>query len=42
MSDFVVPETARLLCSQNSPDKNTSLGSHFLLQGIFLGIENWV
>ena len=25
---------ARLLCPRNSPGKNTSVGSHFLLQGI--------
>ena len=27
---------ARLLCPWNSPGKNTGVGSHFLLQGIFL------
>ena len=27
--------TARLLCPWNSPGKNTGVGSHFLLQGIF-------
>ena len=27
---------ARLLCSWNSPDENTGVGIHFLLQGIFL------
>ena len=26
---------ARFLCSQNSPDNNTGVGCHFLLQGIF-------
>ena len=26
----------RLLCPWNSPGKNTGVGSHFLLQGIFL------
>ena len=26
----------RLLCSWNSPDKNTGVGCHDLLQGIFL------
>ena len=29
-------EPARLLCLQNSPGKNTGVGCHFLLQGIFL------
>ena len=29
------PMPARLLCSCDSPSKNTGLGSHFLLQGIF-------
>ena len=28
-------QTARLLCPWNSPGKNTGVGSHFLLQGIF-------
>ena len=28
-------QLARLLCSWNSPAKNTAVGSHFLLQGIF-------
>ena len=28
--------TARLLCTWNSPDKNTGVGCHSLLQGIFL------
>ena len=27
---------ARLLCPWNSPGKNTAVGSHFLLQGLFL------
>ena len=27
-------EPTRLLCSWNSPDKNTGVGSHSLLQGI--------
>ena len=27
---------ARLLCPWDSPDKNTGVGCHFLLQGIFL------
>ena len=27
---------ARLLCQWNSPGKNTGVGCHFLLQGIFL------
>ena len=29
-------ESARLLCPWNSPGKNTGVGSHSLLQGIFL------
>ena len=29
-------ESHRLLCPWNSPDKNTGLSCHFLLQGIFL------
>ena len=29
-------QPARLLCPQNSPGKNTGVGSHSLLQGIFL------
>ena len=29
-------EAARLLCPWNSPGKNTGVGSHSLLQGIFL------
>ena len=29
-------QPARLLCSWNSPDKNTGVGCHFLLQRIFL------
>ena len=29
-------QSARLLCLQNSPDKNTKMGCHFLLQGNFL------
>ena len=29
-------QPARLLCSWNSPGKNTGVGCHFLLQGIFL------
>ena len=35
---FVTPWTAatRLLCSRDSPGKNTAVGCHFLLQGIFL------
>ena len=37
-SDFVTPWTvpARLLCPWNSPGKNTGVGSHSLLQGVFL------
>ena len=35
---FVTPWTVptKLLCPWNSPDKNTGMGCHFLLQGIFL------
>ena len=34
---FATPWTpARLLCSWNFPDKNTGVGYHFLLHGIFL------
>ena len=29
-------EPMRLLCPWDSPGKNTGVGSHFLLQGIFL------
>ena len=29
-------EPARLLCPWDSPGKNTAVGCHFLLQGIFL------
>ena len=29
-------QTARFLCPWNSPGKNTGVGNHFLLQGIFL------
>ena len=39
VSDFVAPWTekpARLLCSCNSPGKNTRMSNHPLLQGIFL------
>ena len=32
-------QPARLLCPWNSPGKNTGVGSHFLLQGMFPGIE---
>ena len=40
---FVIPWTAaaRLLCSWNSPGKNTGVGSHSLLQGIFL-TQTWI
>ena len=30
------PELARLLCLRDSPGKNTGVGCHALLQGIFL------
>ena len=34
------PMPSRFLCLWNSPGKNIGVGSHFLLQGIFLtGIE---
>ena len=39
MSDSLLPHglwPVRLLCPRNSPGKNTRVGSHFLLQGIFL------
>ena len=39
MSDSLQPhrlESARLLCSWDSPGKYTEVGCHFLLQGIFL------
>ena len=38
MSDSLPPhglQSARLLCSWNFPGKNTGVGCHFLLQGIF-------
>ena len=37
-SDFLQPhglQPTSLLCPWDSPDKNTEVGSHFLLQGIF-------
>ena len=33
-------QSARLLCSWDSPGKNTGMGSHFLLQGIFKKIKD--
>ena len=39
MSDYVRPhglEPSRLLCPWNSPGKDTGVGCHALLQGIFL------
>ena len=39
LSDFLQPhglQAARLLCPWNSPGKNTGVGCHSLLQGIFL------
>ena len=33
---LVTPKPARVLCPWNSPGKNTRVGSHSLLQGIFL------
>ena len=38
MSDSLRPsglQPARLLCPWNSPDENTGVGCHFLLQGVF-------
>ena len=35
MSDSYDPGSARLLCPWDSPGKNTGMGCHFLLQGIF-------
>ena len=32
---FLIPGTTRLLCLWNFPSKNTGIGCHFLLQGIF-------
>ena len=43
VSDSCYPidcSTARLLCSWDSPGKNTGVGCHFLLQGIFLTQES--
>ena len=42
MSDSLQPyglQPARLLCPWDSPGKNTGVGCHFLLQGIFLTQE---
>ena len=36
VSDSATPWTPRLLCPWDSPGKNTGVGYHFLLQGIFL------
>ena len=38
MADSATPWTAvhQAVCPWNSPDKNTIVGCHFLLQGIFL------
>ena len=33
---FVTLWTSKLLCPWDSPGKNTGVGCHFLLQGIFL------
>ena len=35
LSHVQLYDPARLLCPWNSPDQNTGVGSHFLLQGIF-------
>ena len=43
MSDSLRPhrlQTARLLCPGNSPGKNTGVGSHFLIQGVFVTQES--
>ena len=37
---FVTPWTARFLCPWNFPGKNTGVGCHFFLQGIFLTQES--
>ena len=37
-SSMIIPR--RLLCPWDSPDKNTGVGSHSLLQGIFL-TQGW-
>ena len=37
---LVTPWTPRLLCPWNFPDKNTGVGCHFLLQGIF-STQGW-
>ena len=37
---FVTPWTARFLCPWNFPGKDTGVGCHFLLQGIFLTQES--
>ena len=34
------PQPTRFLCPWNSPGKNTGVGCHFLLQGIFLTQES--
>ena len=36
LCDLMDCSPARLLCPWNLPDKNTGVGGHFLLQGIFL------
>ena len=36
MSNSCEPKTARLLGTRDFPGKNTGVGYHFLLQGIFL------
>ena len=43
VSDSLGPQglqPTRLLCPRNFPDKNTGVGCHFLLQGIFLTEES--
>ena len=36
VSDSLRPHGVRVLCPWNSPDENIGVGSHSLLQGIFL------
>ena len=40
LSCSVLPDSVRLLCPCDSPGKNTGVGSHSLLQGIFLTQES--
>ena len=36
VTSWTIAQRTRLLCPWDSPGKNTGVGSHFLLQGIFL------